>query len=409
MANTFKYGSGVWATKKGSSLAYNDQDDNYKPLPFTADRSSTATRVNKEGLIEVVGQDKLRIDYTDSTKGVALLEPARTNLITYSEDFTNAYWTKQNSTASQSGVVGTITCSSDGNFGLQTAANTSSNVLIAVSIYVQDTSGNNVFYLSTRTSGQGLSGFRSVKFDLSTQIVVNIDNGESATITPFADNYYRLTYVFNADTSTRRGFMLYTSGTSGDTFKVKYAQHELGSYPTSYIPTSGSSVTRVADTANGAGNSEVFNDSEGVLYVNTAALANDSTNRLISINDGSSSNRVLLKLDDSSNQLNGAAGGGSVGVILTDETQFNKIAIKYKLNDIAFWVNGFEVDTDNTATMPTGLSQIDFDKADGTNQFYGKTKEIKVYDTALSDTDLEYLTSYRSLTEMATELNLNTL
>ena len=139
-----------------------------------------------------------------------------------------------------------------------------------------------------------------------------------------------------------------------------------------------------------------------MLYAEIAALANDSTNRLISINDGSSSNRVLLKLDDSSNQLNGAAGGGSVGVTLTDETQFNKIAIKYKLNDVALWVNGLEVDTDNSATMPTGLSQIDFDKADGTNQFYGKTKELAVFNEALTDSELEALTSWDSFNEMAT-------
>ena len=56
-------------------------------MPFSVIRDSIATRVNKGGLIEVVGHDKLRIDYKDSTKGVALLEPARTNVLTYSEDF----------------------------------------------------------------------------------------------------------------------------------------------------------------------------------------------------------------------------------------------------------------------------------------------------------------------------------
>ena len=43
-------------------------------------------------------------------------------------------------------------------------------------------------------------------------------------------------------------------------------------YASSYIPTNGSTVTRQADTANGSGNSEVFNDSEGVLFADTAAL-----------------------------------------------------------------------------------------------------------------------------------------
>ncbi len=58
MAQTLKFGNGTWATKEGSALAYNDENGNYKPLPFDFDRASTATRVNKEGLIEVVGRDK---------------------------------------------------------------------------------------------------------------------------------------------------------------------------------------------------------------------------------------------------------------------------------------------------------------------------------------------------------------
>ena len=89
MAHKLKFGNGTWATKKGSTLAYNDENNNFKPLPFTTTRDSGATRVNKEGLIEVVGNDIPRIDYTDSAEGALLLEPSRTNLITYSQDFSN--------------------------------------------------------------------------------------------------------------------------------------------------------------------------------------------------------------------------------------------------------------------------------------------------------------------------------
>ena len=91
MARKLKFGNGTWATKEGSTLAYNDENNNYKPLPFTTTRNSIATRVNKEGLIEVVGSDVPRIDYTDSADGVLLLEKASTNLITYSEDFTTGW------------------------------------------------------------------------------------------------------------------------------------------------------------------------------------------------------------------------------------------------------------------------------------------------------------------------------
>ena len=84
MAQTLKFGNKVWAAKEDSVLAYNDINNNYKPLPFSFARASIGTRVNKDGLIETMGQDIARIDYTDSADGVLLLEPSSTNLLTQS-------------------------------------------------------------------------------------------------------------------------------------------------------------------------------------------------------------------------------------------------------------------------------------------------------------------------------------
>ena len=98
MANTLKFGSGNWAAKKDSILAYNDENSNFKPLPFTTSRASTATRINKAGLIEKVENGIARVDYLGSTKGAMLLEPQSTNLIQYSEAFGQNYWTKSGAT-----------------------------------------------------------------------------------------------------------------------------------------------------------------------------------------------------------------------------------------------------------------------------------------------------------------------
>ena len=94
MANTLKFGNGEWYGKKDTILAYNDENYNYKPLPFSFERASSGTVVNKAGLIETVGSGEPRIDYKDDVKGALLLEPQRTNLLPYSEAFDNAYWTK---------------------------------------------------------------------------------------------------------------------------------------------------------------------------------------------------------------------------------------------------------------------------------------------------------------------------
>ena len=80
--------------------------------------------------------------------------------------------------------------------------------------------------------------------------------------------------------------------------------------------------------------------------------------------------------------------------------------MKYKANDFALWINGFEVDTDLNGTAPVGITKMSFDRTAGLFPFYGKTKEIGYYDAVLTDAELEALTSYTSFTNMANELNL---
>ena len=80
MAETLKLGNGEWATKENSLLSYNDENGNYKPLPFDFTRASSATVVNKAGLIETVQSGIPRIDFLGNTNGALLLEPQSTNL-----------------------------------------------------------------------------------------------------------------------------------------------------------------------------------------------------------------------------------------------------------------------------------------------------------------------------------------
>ena len=101
------------------------------------------------------------------------------------------------------------------------------------------------------------------------------------------------------------------------------------------------------------------------------------------------------------------AGGLGQDVVLeytlTDKTLTNKISIKYKLNDWALWVNGFEVDTETSsnAFTPNSLDVLDFDRGNNSNNFYGNTKQIQYFDSALNDSDLETLTSWTSFTDLA--------
>jgi hypothetical protein len=431
MAQKLKFGNGTWATKEGSTLAYNDENNNYKPLPFTTTRDSIATRVNKEGLIEVVGNDVPRIDYTDSTEGVLLLENSATNLVTYSKDFTQ--WTNDRVTVLENQIISPnglqnadlISENSENNIHRIYIGSISltDNVDYTITVFAKKGSSSVIQLTPTSTSAIG-SG--RANFDLENG-VVSIVSGGTANIENYGNGWYRCTYTFEAlatatsaisvnmvndDLNASRN-VTYTGSTNNNIY-LWGGQLEVGSYATSYIPTNGSTVTRQADTASGAGNSAVFNDSEGVFYVNTAALADDGTNRMISISDGSTNNRLLIKYDNISNRIEFFVFSGGVGeysLIVTSltATSNNKILLKYKQNDFQVWVNGFELDANTSGNTPIGLSELSFDDGTGGNDFYGKTKELGYYDTTLTDLELETLTSYRSLSELVTELNLNTL
>ena len=430
MAKTLKFGeNGKWATKTGSSMAYNDQNGNFKPMPFAVTRASSATRVNKEGLIEVVGNDKLRIDYTDSSNGVALLEPARTNLVTYSEDFSNSSWTKiaisvsTNNTSSPDGSVTADKITESATSSEQTLyyeTSVTTGTQYTLSLFVKKSERRWFFLRFGAAFGAFTNAF--AWFDLENGLLGSKEAGiDNYSIDNYGNGWYKVTATATS-TANATGRLFYGIATSdgvksytGDGTSGVYiwgAQLEQGSYPTSYIPTSGSTVPRAADVANGAGNAQVFNDSEGVLFANVAALADDGTSRRIAVSDESYSNRAMIELDENSNKLNYFVFSGGVNqninvdFILSNSTLYNKIAAKYKVNDFALWVNGFEVDFSTSGNTPTGLDELAFDDGGNTSKFYGKAKEIGYYDAVLTDAELEALTSYTSFTNMANELNL---
>ena len=417
MAQTLKFGNKVWAAKEDSVLAYNDINNNYKPLPFSFSRASIGTRVNKDGLIETMGQDIARIDYSDSADGVLLLEDSRTNSFLHSNQFDTTWQANYLVlTSGQIGVGGSqnawLLTGSTGTDEKRLRQSVAPTGNVACSVYAKK--GTNDFvWLRGVTAAANKRTF----FNLSNG-TIGSDASVSSSMIDMGNGWYRCEAVFNQDA----GFEFYiglsdsdgsaVTSTTGNIY-IQYSQLEAGSYATSYIPTSGSTVTRASETCDNSGNSEVFNDSEGVLFCDIAVLANDGTNRMISLSDGSSNNRILIKYDDNiTNRLEFFVFSGGVGeysFITTSliTTSNNKIAFKYKQNDFEIWGNGFELDTNTSGNTPIGLSELAFDNGSGSNNFYGKTKELGYYNTILTDAELETLTSYRNWVSMVNELNLN--
>ena len=78
----------------------------------------------------------------------------------------------------------------------------------------------------------------------------------------------------------------------------------------------------------------------------------------------------------------------------TDATDFHKVAIKYEDNNSKLFVNGVQVGLTNTpATVPSGLNNLDFDTGTGGSPFKGNVKCVAVFQEALTDAELEALTT----------------
>jgi len=398
---------------------------------FDFTRSGSATRINSQGLIETVANGVSRLNYPLIDGKVVgcpshILEPQRTNLVTYSEDISQLA-SQSNITITDNQVIspdGTLNAASfidNSTNGVHRAfTNYSSSIasgqLVSHSIFAK-AKEHKWFQLSTG----GNTNDQWANFDLENGVIGNSSSSANPIIENYGNGWYKC--ILFATTSTTNaslaGLITLTnnldaisrspsySGGNGEGVYIFGLQIEQGSYPTSYIPTNGSSVTRSAETANGSGDASTFNDSEGVLMAEISALADDSNIEGISISDGTQNNRVVIFKWNSSNSIRArvtSSGANTLDqtITISDVTTLNKIAIKYKLNDFAIWINGIKLFTDTSGSTPINLNTLGFDSnAGGGAPFLGNTKQVQYYDSALTDSELETLTSWVSFSDMA--------
>jgi hypothetical protein len=358
---------------------------------FDFTRSGDATRINKEGLIETVGSNVPRLNYPLIDGVVSgcpslLLEPERRNLYAYSNDV--SFWDKSNVVTTSNYAI-----SPDGTQNAFRAAFSSSTGLLYIT--ATGTTGNNNTLSVWAKSNNGSSN----KFRFFANGTTTFSNDFIAT-----DKWQRFEFTYNC-TSVTSGLTGASDSATNDIIFYGF-QHEVGSYATSYIPTSGSVATRSAETCNGAGDANTFNGIEGVLMVEISALANDLTSRRINLRNSSGSNQIRIEFGTNSNLITGVLFNGANQAVINNTSNnilnSNKIAFKYKENDFALWVNGLKVGTDIVGTtIGTGiLDRIDLSLSP--NQTYSNIKQIQYLNTALNDSDLETLTSWTSFNEMAT-------
>ena len=418
MANTLKFGNGEWYGKKDTILAYNDENYNYKPLPFSFERASSATVVNKAGLIETVGSGEPRIDYSDDANGALKLEPQRTNLITYSEDFTQWFNTRSSDSSGFISPTGGTnatkfiadTTASSSHIIKSTDITISSGQTYTYSVFVK---ANQLNYVRLMFTDSAVSKYLSAYFNLSNGTVGTTSDGSAATldsanIESFGNGWYKCSVSGDLDTTTVANARIYladgdnSSSFNGDGTSGVYiygAQLEESSYPTSYIPTQGSAVTRLADVCTNGANEQVINSTEGVFYAEISQFNQSDLDRDISISDGTNNNVVRIKYN-TSNYLQGAVrlGGSNLTVGSSDTTNndFYKIAVLWSVGSQKVFINGLEVaSSTNASTFPSStLTDLKFEYPQfGIQKFQGNIKDVRVYNTALTDNELQKLTT----------------
>ena len=380
---------------------------------FDFTRSGSATRINSQGLIETVANGQSRLNYPMIDGKVVgcphhILEPQRTNLLPYSEDFSNAAWIKLNSTVLANQVI-----SPDGTQNADELQFTTSGGNIYDNV---GGSGDGVFSVFAKYKDTQYIRLRSTGsyafFDIKNGVVGSTLSVIDAKIEEYPNGWYKCSVIGNNTNSLAQIFVSTDGvGISLGNVYLWGADFQAGSYPTSYIPTNGSTVTRSAETANGSGDSATFNDSEGVLMAEISALSDDTNYELISISDGTNNSLISLGFNNTTTESYKQVKFGIDNVFgdftdPIDQTTFNKIAIKYKSGDSSFYVNGFEIDSSSTEFTPTSsMNELKFSYFTGGDKFYGKTKQIQYYNSVLTDSEIEELTSWESFLDMAAGQN----
>jgi len=327
-----------------------------------------------------------RIDYTNGSCPSLLVEPQRTNILTYSEQLDNVIYVKSNATITTNSII-----SPDGTL----TADKFESIIAGVPEMVQATLNTNAKTISFYAKAGNVNFISlwigsEVKFNLSTGTVVS----GTGSIQNAGNGWYRCIVPNTTFTNFNPYFV---ASASGEFVYLWGAQMEVGSYPTSYIPTVASSVTRNADVISKTGISSLIGQTEGTIFVD-AYRTNKSTNyqAILGLGNGTSSSEMMEFFFRASNEL-------TIGVYNSGQQFVNtsaissgrhKIALAYKLNDYALYIDGALIATDNSATVPTmnKLNIGGFNYASG-DEYSDGINSVQLYKTRLTNAELASLTT----------------
>jgi hypothetical protein len=338
-----------------------------------------------------------------------LLEPQRTNLLTWSDDFSNAAWSKDRIV-----VTANATTSPDGTQNADKIADTlngNNTYRIFNSTTLSAISYTQTFYAKAAEYNWcyvRIGNASRAWFNVGTGVVGTVDSGLTASIQSVGDGWYRIITTITTATAgsgfglialtTGNGVESYTPTTGGMGIYVYGAQLEAGAYPTSYIPTTSASATRVADafTRNNIYTNGLITSSGGTWFVelkdNIDLIRNGSAGGIF-INTGTLSldgNGFLLRNPTSSSQKISIIKyiAGVATTLYNTLTTELKVAIKWNGTTADVFVNGTKV-VSATAFTTTAMENL---IGEGTNRSLN-IAQIDLFPTPLTDAQCQELTT----------------
>ena len=401
---------------------------------ITFTRASTATYVGANGLIKTAGVDEARFDH-DPTTGESLgllIEEIRTNLLPESEDLTSGLITKLAiTTSNDAGVI-----APDGTAGATRVIqdNTTAQHLIGDTAGGLTLGGNYALSCFVKAGTTDLVWFSVNSYtnwvddwnffiNLTTGSVYHNSNNISSAnlkVEEYPNGWWRLSMVArqepagggagglwlghaNPDLSNSTNF-------AGDGSTYFYAwgfQMEAGSFPTSYIPTSGSTATRAVDDASitGASFSNFYNPTEGSVYCNYNRIGLQAPSTTVptpwGFSDGSFSNSMSLVGGYSiptNRRFDILVSGSSTAQLNFTNAEtaltYHKAAVAYKTNDVAGSYNGGSILTDTDTNIPA-VNQLCIGRRDPlslVDYLNGHIAQLTYYPKRLTNAQLQTLT-----------------
>jgi hypothetical protein len=317
-----------------------------------------------------------------------LLEKQSTNLVSYSQDFSNAYWSKLGQgVGSTSVVTANYAISPDG---------TQNATRFVCNLNGGTTSSDRSWMIASFTAQATSTVSIWIKLNSAGTKTVLLSDSGGGTKTISGTDWQRIDATFvGASGEFRIGLI---GGTTSDTLDccIWGAQAESGSYVTSYIPTTSASATRVADACFKTGISSLIGQTEGTLFAQFNKPIDPLVPFRLNLSDGTTNNWVFIGFEALS--FRGYIRASS-SVILTNNfsgtANVNKIAIAYKSGDYAIYHNGTQIVTGSSSFTFNGtLNQINVGE-NPTNDNYavGQIAEILVSKTRLTNAELASLTT----------------